>query len=168
FSLPVAAADTPPADSFQILPRAASEAPTITPYLKYQTDVGGEQDDERRKMWDRIKTEQDLLDVQQEIEKQLLSMLGGLPKERTPLHPQITGTIEMDGFRIEKLIFQSLPGVYVSALVYVPEDKSNKHPGILVPAGHATNGKVHYQALCQRLVQRGFVVFAWDAVGRGE
>ena len=60
----------------------------------------------------------------------------------------------MDGFRIEKLIFESLPGVCVSALVYVPEDGNEKHPAILVPAGHAENGKVHYQALCQRLVQR--------------
>src|SRR5262245_2477230 len=122
FTLPVAAADAPPADAFRVLPHSASGAPTITPYLKYQTDVAWQQDDERRKMWERIKTEQDLLNVQQEIEKQLLSMLGGLPNERTPLHPQITGTIEMDGFRIEKLIFQSLPGVYVSALVYVPGD----------------------------------------------
>ena len=102
-------------------------------------------------------TEEDLLSVQRTIEKHLLSMLGGLPTERTPLHPRITGTIQMDGFRIEKLIFESLPGIYVSALLYVPEDQNNSHPAILVPAGHAANGKVHYQALCQRLVQRGYV-----------
>ena len=69
---------------------------------------------------------------------------------------------------IEKLIFESLPGVYVSALVYVPEDGNDKHPAILVPAGHAANGKIHYQGLCQRLVQRGYVVIAWDPVGQGE
>lgn len=74
----------------------------------------------------------------------------------------------MDGFRIEKLIFESLPEVYVSALVYVPEDGIKTHPAILVPAGHAANGKIHYQALCQRLVQRGYVVISWDAVGQGE
>ena len=74
----------------------------------------------------------------------------------------------MDGFRIEKLILESLPGIYVSALLYVPEDGNKSHPAILVPAGHAANGKVHYQALCQRLVQRGYVVISWDPVGQGE
>jgi pimeloyl-ACP methyl ester carboxylesterase len=127
-----------------------------------------QQDDERRKEWSEIKTEQDLLAVQRHAEEHLLAMLGGLPSERTPLHPRITGKIQMDGFRIEKLIFESLPGVYVSALVYVPEDGNEKHPAILVPAGHAENGKVHYQALCQRLVQRGYIVIAWDPVGQGE
>ena len=125
-------------------------------------------DEQRVRTWQGIRTEEDLLSVQRTIEKHLLSMLGGLPKERTPLHPRITGTIQMDGFRIEKLIFESLPGIYVSALLYVPEDGNKSHPAILVPAGHAANGKVHYQALCQRLVQRGYVVISWDPVGQGE
>src|SRR5579872_5370164 len=163
-----AAADGPPAEAFRIFPPAAKEAPVITPYLQYQTEMAWQQDDERRKQWSEIKTEQDLLTVQQRAEEHLLAMLGGLPSERTPLHPRITGKIQMDGFRIEKLIFESLPGVYVSALVYVPENGEKKHPAILVPAGHAENGKVHYQVLCQRLVQRGYVVIAWDPVGQGE
>jgi len=41
----------------------------------------------------------------------------------------------MDGFAIEKLIFQSLPGVYVTALVYVPDDHSKKHPACWCPRG---------------------------------
>ena len=163
-----AAADEPPADAFRIFSPAAKAAPVITPYLQYQTEMAWLQDDERRKEWSGIETEQDLLAVQRHAEEHLLAMLGGLPSERTPLHPRITGKIQMDGFRIEKLIFESLPGVYVPALVYVPEDGRDKHPAILVPAGHAENGKVHYQALCQRLVQRGYVVIAWDPVGQGE
>src|SRR5579864_5900997 len=163
-----AAADEPPADAFLIFPRATKEAPVITPYLRYQTEMAWQQDDERRKRWSEIQTEQDLWALQRQAEEHLLAMLGGLPSERTPLHPRITGKIQMDGFRIEKLIFESLPGVYVSALVYVPENGEKKHPAILVPAGHAENGKVHYQVLCQRLVQRGYVVIAWDPVGQGE
>src|ERR1051326_3698580 len=163
-----AAADEPPADAFRIFPPAAKEAPMITPYLQYQTEMAWQQDDERRKEWSEIRTEQDLLAVQRHAEEHLLAMLGGVPSERTPLHPRITGKIQMDGFRIEKLIFESLPWIYVSALVYVPEDGNEKHPAILVPAGHADNGKMHYQALCQRLVQRGYVVIAWDPVGQGE
>jgi cephalosporin-C deacetylase-like acetyl esterase len=163
-----AAADAPPAEAFRVLPPAVKEGPVITPYLQYQTEMAWEQDGQRRIAWEGIRTEQDLLAVQRQLEQHLLAMLGGLPSERTPLHPRITGKIQMDGFRIEKLIFESLPGVYVSALVYVPEEGNQTHPAILVPAGHAANGKIHYQALCQRLVQRGYVVISWDPVGQGE
>src|SRR5579863_8843575 len=163
-----AAADDPPADAFRVLPPAVKEAPAITPYLEYQTEMAWRQDDERRKEWRGIETEQDLQAAQRRVEEHLLAMLGGLPSERTPLHPRITGKVQMDGFRIEKLIFESLPGIYVSALVYVPENRNKTHPAILVPAGHAANGKIHYQALCQRLVHRGYVVISWDPVGQGE
>lgn len=95
-------------------------------------------------------------------------MIGGLPDRKTDLHARITGKIQMDGFSIEKLIFESLPGVYVTALVYSPDDHSTKHPAVLVPAGHATNGKIHYQVLSQRLASRGYVVIAWDPIGQGE
>jgi cephalosporin-C deacetylase-like acetyl esterase len=162
------AADEPPAEAFRVLPPAAKEAPVISPYLKYQTEMAWEEDDQRVKTWSGIRTEQDLLRIQRELERHLLAMLGGLPSERTPLHPRITGQIQMNGFHIEKLIYESLPGVYVSALVYIPEDGAKSHPAVLVPVGHAANGKDHYQALCQRLVQRGYVVICWDAVGQGE
>src|SRR2546427_11055844 len=95
-------------------------------------------------------------------------MIGGLPAVKTDLHPVITGKIQMDGFVIEQLVYQSLPGVYVTALVYVPNDHTTKHPAVLVPAGHAADGKFHYQALSQRLAGRGYVVISWDPVGQGE
>ena len=101
-------ADDPPPEAFRVLPPAANEAPTITPYLKYQTEMAWQQDDQRRKEWEEIRTEARSARVQREMEGNLLAMLGGLPRERTPLHPRITGTIPMDGFHIEKLIFESL------------------------------------------------------------
>jgi dienelactone hydrolase len=161
----------PPPEAFSVLPLASS-GPQITPYLQYQTELAWREDEARMKVWDGIRTEQDLLRVQKEIRQKLLTMLGGLPTTRTPLQPHVTGGIAMDGFHIEKLIYESLPGVYVTALLYVPDDPNSgehtKHPAILVPAGHAENGKAHYQALCQRLVQRGYVVISWDPVGQGE
>ena len=166
--LSAAAADTPSAEAFRVLPSPSAESPVIAPYLKYQTEMAWQQDDLRRKSWEGTRTEQDLLRIQREVRANLLSMLGGLPAQKTPLNPHITGKIQMDGFHIEKLIFESLPGVYVSALVYLPDDDSKKHPGILVPAGHSSNGKTYYQALCQRLVQRGYVVISWDPIGQGE
>ncbi|HVN20125.1 MAG TPA: acetylxylan esterase [Dongiaceae bacterium] len=162
------AVDTPPADAFRVLPQAPAPGPSITPYLSYQTEMAWRQDDQRRKRWASLRTEKDLFQLQNEIRAHFLDMLGGLPIRKTPLNPQITGRIQMRGFHIEKLIFESLPGLRVTALVYAPDDGNNIHPAILVPSGHSENGKVHYQALCQRLAQRGYVVISWDPVGQGE
>src|SRR5450755_3288725 len=158
----------PPAEAFTVLPSPLPPGASITPFLKYETDLAWQQDEIRRRSWQGIRSEQDLLRVQRELRQKLLAMLGGLPALKTPLNPRITGRIQMEGFHIEKLIFESLPGIYVAALVYVPDGDSTRHPAVLVPSGHSANGKVHYQALCQRLVQRGYVVICWDAVGQGE
>jgi len=163
-------ASAPPPEAFVVLPTQPT-GPRITPYLRYQTDLAWRQDEQRQKVWASIHSEQDLFRAQSDLRGKLLTMLGGLPDRRTPLHPRITGTIPMDGFHIEKVIFESLPGVYVTALLYFPDDSpgsGKKHPAVLVPAGHSANGKDYYQALCQRLVQRGYVVISWDPVGQGE
>ncbi len=164
----LAADDAPPADAFQVLAQTFPMGPHITPYLRYQAEQAWEQDKERQAAWAGIHTEKELLAVQDELRKKLLQMIGGLPAKKTDLRPRITGKVEMDGFSIEKLIFESLPGVYVTALVYIPSDHSKKSPAVLVPAGHAPNGKIYYQELCQRLAKRGYVVLAWDPVGQGE
>jgi len=163
------AADEPPAkEAFQVLQQASAPGPRITPYLRYQTEQAWEQDDDRQAAWNAIHTEQELLHLQEQLREKLLQMIGGLPQEKTDLHPRIIGKIAMDGFSIEKLIFESLPGMYVTALVYIPDDHSAKHPAVLLPAGHAANGKNNYQELSQRLAKRGYVVLAWDPVGQGE
>src|ERR1700736_1468460 len=164
----LAADEPPPKEAFQVLQPAATPGPRITSLLRYKTEQAWKQDDERRAAWNAIHTEQELLHLQDELRAKLLQMVGGLPEEKTDLHPRITGKIEMDGFSIEKLIFESLPGVYVTALVYIPDDHSAKHPAVLLPAGHAANGKNNYQELSQRLAQRGYVVLCWDPVGQGE
>ncbi len=166
-SVSALASDAPPAEAFRVLPPASAEKPEITPYLKYQTEMAWHEDDLRRASWQRIRSEEDLLQMQRELRKRLLEMIGGLPAEKTPLNARTTGRIQMQGFHIEKLVFESLPGIYVAALVYAPDD-ADKHPAALVPSGHSTNGKAYYQALCQRLVQRGYVVISWDAFGQGE
>jgi cephalosporin-C deacetylase-like acetyl esterase len=158
----------PPPEAFMVFPKSPAPGPRITPYLEYQTRLAWDQDDIRRKVFEGISEEHDLFRVQSELRHKLLDMIGGLPAQKTPLIPRITGRIEMGGFHIEKLLFQSVPGVYVTALIYFPDDGKTSHPAVLVPSGHAPNGKVHYQALCQRLVQRGYVVLSWDTVGQGE
>jgi len=161
------AQNAPPADAFEVLQKA-KPGPQITPLLQYQLDEAWRQDEAQQRVWESIRTQKELQRLQQEMRRSLLEMIGGLPEQKTDLHARITGKIKMEGFSIEKLIFESLPGVYVTALVYVPDDHSTKHPAVLVPAGHATNGKIHYQVLSQRLASRGYLVIAWDPIGQGE
>jgi hypothetical protein len=168
FCSPVVIGQTlPPADAFEVLQKPKA-GPTITPFLRYQLDEAWRQDEAQQKIWESIQTEADLQSLQKQLRASLLDMIGGLPDRKTELHARVTGKIQMQGFSIEKLIFESLPGVYVTALVYSPDDHSTRHPAVLVPAGHATNGKIHYQVLSQRLVSRGYVVIAWDPIGQGE
>jgi cephalosporin-C deacetylase-like acetyl esterase len=164
----LAATEAPPPPAFRVMEKTAPAGPRITPYLQYQADQAWREDEERRRVWAAIRNEDELRQMQQQLRQKLLKMIGGLPEVKTELHAQIVGKVQMAGFSIERLIFQSLPGVYVSALVYVPEDHASKHPAVLVPAGHAPDGKFHYQALSQRLVGRGYLVIAWDPVGQGE
>jgi len=162
------ASTDPPPQAFQVLKQPLSSGPRITPYLRYQADQAWKEDEARQRAWAAIRDESDLLKMQDGIRQKLLQMIGGLPAVKTDLHAVITGKIPMDGYAIEKLVFQSSPGIYVTALVYIPNDHASKHPAVLVPAGHAADGKFHYQALSQRLVGRGYVVISWDPVGQGE
>src|SRR5256885_1484573 len=164
----LAADDTPPPQAFLVREQPLPPGPRITPFLQFQAEQAWSEDNDRIKAWDAIHNERELLKTQSELRQKLLQMIGGLPEVKTDLRPRVTGRIQMDGFTIEKLIFQSLPGVYVTALVYVPDDQSKKHPAVLVAAGHAADGKFHYQALSQRLAGRGYVVILWDPVGQGE
>ncbi len=71
-----------------------------------------------------------------------LAGLGGLPETKTPLRPRVTGVVPADGFRIENIIFESQPGVYVSAHLALPTAKgfSAPYPAVLMPMGHSDNG----------------------------
>src|SRR5688572_14836999 len=58
-----------------------------------------------------------------ELRRQLLEMLGLDPlPARTPLKAEITGKLDREGYRVEKLVFQSMPGLYVTGNFYVPKN----------------------------------------------
>ncbi len=96
-------------------------------------------------------------------------LVGELP-ERTPLHAKTTGTIDCDGYRIEKVIFESRPLHHVTANLYLPDDTSRPLPGVLVPCGHSANGKASefYQSVCVLLAKSGIVALIYDPIGQGE
>lgn len=102
--------------------------------------------------------------------ERFLDAIGGLPRERSPLDAHCTGVIDRDGYTIEKIIYQSLPGFHVTANLYLPKGLAEKAPAVLLVCGHSEAGKAEprYQAVCVDLAQNGFVVLAMDPPGQGE
>src|SRR5262249_19220964 len=65
---------------------------------------------------------------------------GPLPHE-TPLHATVTGTVDRDDVVIEKLHFQSKPGLYVTGNLYRPKTVEGKLPAVLYVCGHSGRGR---------------------------
>ena len=84
-----------------------------------------------------------------------------------PLNARITGQIQADGYVIEKVIYESLPGFYVTANLYRPS-RPGRYPGVLLQAGHTQEGKAEPQWLAANLALKGFVSLAFDPIGQGE
>ncbi|MGD8238492.1 MAG: acetylxylan esterase [Armatimonadota bacterium] len=87
---------------------------------------------------------------------------------RPPLNPRVTGTLERDGYRIEKLYYESLPKLYVTANLYVPTNVTGRAPGVIYVCGHSGTQKVNYQAHARRFAQLGFVTLIVETVQLGE
>jgi dienelactone hydrolase len=79
------------------------------------------------------------------------------------------GTLQRDGYRVEKVVFQTQTGIWMTANAYVP-DVSGRAPAVLVVHGHWRGAKQDpvVQARCLGLVKLGFFVLAVDAFGAGE
>lgn len=94
----------------------------------------------------------------------------GPEPERTPLNARITGVVERDGYRIEKVIFDSRPGFPVTANLYLPTGSTERVPGIVGACGHSANGKAEkaYQSFAQGLVRQGYACLVYDPLGQGE
>jgi len=108
---------------------------------------------------------------QENYKKELALRLGLDPlPERTPLNPQIVGTVERDDYLIEKVRFESFPGFYVTANLYIPKNTAFPVPAIVNPHGHWGGGKDCYQVQYRAigLVKKGYVAITWDKIGFGE
>jgi len=75
------------------------------------------------------------------------------------------GTLERRGYRIEKLTYESEPGLLIPSLLYIPEGQNMKFPAILYADGE---GKQASAREAERLVHKGFIVLSADLRGTGE
>ncbi|MBI1787705.1 MAG: acetylxylan esterase [Acidobacteria bacterium] len=100
--------------------------------------------------------------------EQMRDMLGLLPwPARTPLQVQNTGTLDKSAYTIEKIAFQSLPGIYVTGNLYLPKQRSRQLPAVLYVCGHAVSpygDKTKYQRHGISFARNGYIAFILDSI----
>ncbi len=120
-----------------------------------------------------VKTAEDFDRRRPELRRQYFSMLGLWPMpEKTPLNPAVTGRLEFPDFTVEKLHFQSRPGLYVTANLYLPRPVQVRHPAVLYACGHSNKGrdgnKTAYQDHGIWFATHGYVCLVLDSLQLGE
>ena len=107
------------------------------------------------------------------LRQEFLEMIGLSPMpEKTPLHATITGKIEKDDFVVEKLHFQSRPGLYVTANLWRPRQVAGKLPAVVLFVGHYNRGRNGHKTFMQDqgmwFAKNGYVCLIFDSLTRGE
>ncbi|MFW6107475.1 MAG: acetylxylan esterase [bacterium] len=117
----------------------------------------------------RLRTADDVAGRQKLVRQTFVRLIGGLP-ERTPLNPRRVGSLAREGYRVEKILFESRPWFYVPANLYLPAERSDPGPAVLVLCGHDPQGKAaeEHQRVARTLVRSGVAVLVCDPLGEGE
>jgi cephalosporin-C deacetylase-like acetyl esterase len=126
--------------------------------------------------WSQKRTDPESMDQWQKQREQVAAGLHralGMdpPPEKTPLEAKVLERTERKDYTLENVVFQSLPGFYVTCNVYIPNDVARPMPAMVITAGHAMKqGKNYdlYRTAQLGLVRHGFLVLAYDPIGQGE
>lgn len=157
------------AEDLTVLTPAADGTTPEQSFEKWLTREFVAMTEQRSAAFDKmIKSEALMRAWQEERRKFFLDRIGGLP-ERTPLNPQITGTMTGKGYRVEKIVLETRPAFHLTANLYLPETPP-PWPAVLVPCGHSHDGKTagQYQLICMLLARHGMAAICYDPIGQGE
>ncbi|HUD46536.1 MAG TPA: acetylxylan esterase [Candidatus Baltobacteraceae bacterium] len=121
----------------------------------------------------KIDTEAQWRERSRAIREQILVSSGLWPMpEKTPLHAEVFGKINRDGYSVERVSFQSCPGFYVAGNLYRPLGRgAGPFPAILNPHGHWEHGRLEDTEVCSNpgrcinFAKQGMIAFAYDMVG---
>ena len=137
----------------------------------YLTDQCYDLLDKRELSISKINTLAGWQERQNYIRETLTDIVGPFP-EKTPLNAKIVRTIDKGSYKVEHIIYESLPGFYVTSSLYIPGGlkRRDKAPAVIYCSGHSEDGyrSAVYQHVILNLVTKGFVVLAFDPVGQGE
>lgn len=148
-------------------PEEGKPAPQTLFYASLQQEAYAALD-RRLSSYEQLKTPEQILAYQQQFRNLFIQRLGGFP-ERAPLNAQVTGKLPGDGYRIEKVLFESQPRHHVTATLYLP-DGNGPFPGVLVSSGHCRPGKAadYNQRFAIALAIHGMAALCYDPIGQGE
>jgi len=158
-------------ENLRVLPQTIDGVKTSDMMNHYLRKEAARYFEKWKQQYEQRKTPEQIAEYQKRIRGEFLEAIGEFP-ERTPLEPQITGIVRRNGYRVEKVIYQSQPKHYVSALLFLPDPDRHKqpYPGVLVPCGHSRNGKAHeaYQTVGAFLALNGMAALVFDPIDQGE
>jgi cephalosporin-C deacetylase-like acetyl esterase len=103
-----------------------------------------------------------------QVRAKILELIGGLPEHRGPVAVKEFGSLSGDGFRVEKLAYESLPGLWVTANLYIPSIGDGPFPAVLLAPGHEATGKQSQYSFGGNLARSGIMALAIDPLGQGE
>ncbi len=105
----------------------------------------------------------------EKLRKKIWNSLGVSIDHGIDLDCRETGVIEMDGYKVKKIYYQSRKGFYVTGNLYVPEGKG-PFPGVINVHGHWSQGRLaeRVQDRGHSLAKNGYVCLSVDAFGSGE
>jgi dienelactone hydrolase len=112
-----------------------------------------------------------------ELRKCFLAQMNLTPfPKKTPLNPIYTAKRKMDGYTVENVAIETIPGVYLCGSLYRPSKGKGPFPGILCTHGHADNSDLNkygryrpdHQYRCATLARMGAVVFSYEMFAWGE
>ena len=122
-------------------------------------------------IWAKVKTVPQFDSLRGEMRRKMLRRIGEMP-EKTPLNAKITGVVQRNGYRIEKILFESRPGMFVTGNLYLPDESRfpAPHPAAIEVCGHSRTGKnsPKYQRMAILLAKNGVAAFVVDPLGQGE
>ncbi len=162
----------------RVLPVKTEAGPTKRMLRRHLHRKANEAFERRRKTIEALKTPDQIQKYAEDQRNNMRRALGfwdegktgnGFP-EKTPLNARTVGRFEGDGFVVEKVIFESQPKHFVTALLYLPAKTTKPVPGVLIPCGHSSNGKAagSYQLLGMSLARHGMAALCYDPIGQGE
>lgn len=112
------------------------------------------------KSWEQLK---------KELRQKFWNKAGVSVDSKLDLDFEVHKTIQMKGYSIQCITYQSSKGVYVTANLFIPAGKG-PFPAVINVHGHWLQGKIAeaVQARGHSLASHGFVCLSIDAFGAGE
>ncbi len=153
--------------SLLAIPQAFGQAIPQDSFLNWMDAIAQKDLQQRAQSIHKVHTVAEAEIREQFVRRELLNDVGGLPDHHGPLNSKVTGEIHTASYTIEKAIYESLPGFYITADIYRPNEPG-RHPAVLLQAGHTQEGKVENQRIAANLATKGFVVLCFDPIGQGE